>query len=67
MRSLFSGWVGEGYIVDDETLVCTPAGKNLVTEQTFSNYILEFDFKLQPGGNNGLGIHYPGNGDNAYT
>jgi len=38
-----------------------------VTEQTFSNYILEFDFKLQPGGNNGLGIHYPGNGDNAYT
>jgi len=38
-----------------------------VTEQTFSNYILEFNFKLPLGGNNRLGIHYPGIGDNAYT
>ena len=71
-RSLFngkdlSGWTGGGYVVEDGAIVCTPEGKNLVTEQTFSNYILEFDFKLPPGGNNGLGIHYPGTGDGAYT
>ena len=72
MRPLFngkdlSGWTGGGYIVEDGAIVCTPAGKNLMTEQTFSNYVLDFDFKLPPGGNNGLGVHYPGTGDGAYT
>jgi hypothetical protein len=62
-----SGWKGDGYEVVDGTIVTTPEGKNLVTEQTFSNYILDFDFKLPPGGNSGLGIHYPGSGDAAYT
>ncbi len=71
-RSLFNGtdltgWTGAGYAVEDGAIVCTPEGKNLVTEQTFANYILEFDFKLPPGGNNGIGIHYPGTGDGAYT
>ncbi len=71
-RSLFngkdlSGWTGSGYVVEDRAIVCTPEGRVLMTEQTFSNYILEFDFKLPPGGNNGLGIHYPGTGDGAYT
>lgn len=71
-RSLFngtdlSGWTGEGYVVEDGAIVCTPEGKNLVTEQTFANYILEFDYKLPAGGNNGLGIHYPGTGDGAYV
>ncbi len=71
-RALFngkdlSGWIGSGYVVEDGAIVCTPEGKNLMTEQTFTNYILEFDYKLPPGGNNGLGIHYPGNGDGAYT
>ncbi len=71
-RSLFNGkdltgWTGTGYAVQEGAIVCTPEGKNLVTEQTFANYILEFDFKLPPGGNNGLGIHYPGSGDGAYT
>jgi hypothetical protein len=72
MRSLFDGkdlkgWSGAGYVVEDGAIVCTPEGKNLMTEEMFANYILEFDFKLPPGGNNGLGIHYPGTGDGAYT
>jgi hypothetical protein len=62
-----SGWSGDGYVVEDGAIVCAPSGKNLMTEQTFANYILEFDYKLPPGGNNGLGIHYPGKGDAAYT
>ncbi len=62
-----AGWTGEGYVIEDGSLVCTPEGKNLITEQTFSNYILDFEFKLAPGGHSGLGIHYPGTGDGAYT
>ena len=29
--------------------------------------MLDFEFQLTPGANNGLGIHYPGTGDAAYT
>jgi len=53
--------------VKDGTIVCSPEGGNLFTEKTFTNYILEFEFKLPPGGNNGLGIHYPGKGNGAFT
>jgi Domain of Unknown Function (DUF1080) len=62
-----TGWKGQNYIVEDGAIVSTPNGRNLVTEETFTNYILEFEFKLPPAGNNGLGIHYPGEGDGAYT
>lgn len=62
-----SGWTGAGYVVEDGAIVCTPQGRNLVSEATFSSFILDFDFKLPPGGNNGLGIYYPGQGDSAYT
>jgi hypothetical protein len=72
MRPLFndkdlSGWKGNGYIVEDGAIVCTPEGRNLITEETFANFVLDFEFKLSPGANNGLGIHYPGTGDAAYT
>jgi hypothetical protein len=71
MRPLFNGkdldgWKGDGYNVVDGVIVCTPEGKNLTSTSTYSNYVVEFDFKLPPGGNNGLGIHYPGTGDSAY-
>jgi hypothetical protein len=62
-----TGWKGEGYMVEEGAIVCTPKGRNLVTEKEYSNYVLEFEFKLPPGGNNGLGIHYPGKGNPAYT
>jgi hypothetical protein len=61
------GWKGEGYVVEDGAIVCTPEGRNLVTERIFANYVLDFEFKLPPGGNNGLGIHYPGKGNPAYA
>lgn len=72
MRSLFngkdlSGWKGEGYVVEDGAIVCTPQGRNLVTEETFANFVLDFEFQLSPGANNGLGLHYPGTGDSAYS
>lgn len=62
-----SGWIGDGYVVEEGAIVCTAGAKNLMTAQTFSNFVLEYDFKLPPGGNNGLGLHYPGTGDAAYT
>ncbi|MDB6079170.1 MAG: hypothetical protein JWO82_2917, partial [Akkermansiaceae bacterium] len=61
------GWTGDGYEVKDGTIVCTPSGKNLTTVGTYSDYAFDFEFKLPPGGNNGIGIHYPGTGDSAYT
>ena len=60
-----TGWKNAKYIVEDGVLVCK--GGNLFTEKQFSNYVFEFDFLLPPGGNNGLGIHYPGNGTPAYS
>ncbi len=62
-----SGWTGQGYEVVDGAIVCTPEGRNLMTAKRYSQYVLEFEFKLPPAGNNGLGIHYPGSGDAAYT
>ncbi|MCW1923615.1 DUF1080 domain-containing protein [Luteolibacter arcticus] len=62
-----SGWKGEGYVVQDGTIVCTPQGKTLVTERIYADYAFDFEFKLPPGGNNGIGIHYPGSGDAAYA
>ncbi|MCP5547299.1 MAG: DUF1080 domain-containing protein [Akkermansiaceae bacterium] len=72
MRSLFngtdlSGWKGGGYAVEDGAITCTPQGRVLQTEEIFSNFVLDFEFQLTPGANNGLGICYPGTGDSAYT
>lgn len=72
LRPLFngtdlSGWLGDGYVVEDGAIVCTPKGKNLIFEETFANYVLDMEFMLTPGANNGLGIHYPGTGDAAHT
>ena len=60
-----TGWKNAKYLVEDGAIVCK--GGNLVTEKQYSNYVFEFDFLLPPGGNNGLGIHYPGNGNPAYS
>jgi len=64
----FTGWRNTGgYRVEDGTLVCTPKGRTIFTEQSYGHdYVLDFEFKLTPGANNGLAIHYPGRGNAAY-
>lgn len=69
-----AGWQGgagatevAGYVLADGVITTGPGGGNLVTEKEYADYILEFEFKLTPGANNGLGIHYPGEGDPAHT
>ena len=55
-----TGWKNAKYLVEDGVLICK--GGNLVTEKQYTNYVFEMDFLLPSGGNNGLGIHYPGTG-----
>jgi len=60
------GWTGEGYEVKDGAITCTPQGRFLHTEKEYADFVLELDFQLKPGSNNGIGIRYPGTGDAAY-
>jgi hypothetical protein len=59
---------GNGYQVKDGVLYCTKTdGGNLFTEKDYADFVLRFDFKLEPNANNGLGIRAPLEGDVAYT
>ena len=62
------GWQGavDGYTVKDGTMVCEPGG-NLFTDKEYANFILRFEFKLPPGGNNGVSIRSPLVGASAYS
>ena len=64
-----AGWIGdvEGYGVEDEALVCLKeGGGNLYIDKEYSDFVLRFDFKLEAGGNNGLGIRAEQGKDAAY-
>jgi len=52
------GWQGDtaGYEARDGVLVCTERGGGLRTEKQYGNFILRFEYKLQPGGNNGIDV-----------
>jgi hypothetical protein len=58
---------GPGYVIKDGTIVCpTDGGGNLYTEKEYANFIFRFEFKVEAGGNNGVGIRAPLEGDAAY-
>ena len=59
---------GEGYGVKDGMIYCAKGGGGrLLTEKEFSDFIVRFEFKLEEGSNNGLGIRAPYEGDAAYV
>jgi hypothetical protein len=61
------GGHGPGYVVQDGIIVCPKeGGGNLFTEKEYGNFAFRFEFKLTPGGNNGIGIRAPYEGDAAY-
>jgi len=68
-----AGWTlvrktGRGYVVENHVLVCpADVGGNLFTEKEYSNFVFRFEFKTEPGGNNGVGIRAPLEGDTAYA
>lgn len=62
------GGHGPGYVVRDGVLVCpAEGGGNLFTEKEYRDFVFRFEFKLSPGGNNGIGIRAPYQGDAAYA
>ncbi|TRZ77996.1 MAG: DUF1080 domain-containing protein [Chitinophagaceae bacterium] len=75
--SLFDGtnmdqWQGNiaGYLLKDGAIEVNPQAKgggNLYTKEEYDNFIYRFDFQLTPGGNNGIGLHAPLEGDAAYV
>ncbi len=65
----FEGWAGpvDNYEVKDGAIVCRPRrGGTIYTKEEFSDFVARVEYKLPPGGNNGLAIRYPGKGDTAY-
>jgi hypothetical protein len=61
------GGKGPGYVVKDGMLVCpADGGGNLFTEKEYANFVLRFEFRLSPAGNNGIGIRAPLEGRASY-
>ena len=64
------GWAGpvENYQVKDGAIVCKPNnGGTIYYHQNLTDFVVRLEFKVPPGGNNGLAIRYPGQGDTAYN
>lgn len=55
-----------GYEVIDGVLTCMPGG-NIYTEKEYGDFVFRFEFRLDRGSNNGLGIRTPDHGDAAYV
>jgi hypothetical protein len=73
-QSVFNGenlaaWAGpiENYEFKDGVLRCKPnQGGTIYWNKELTDFMARVEFKLPPGGNNGLAIRYPGKGDTAY-
>lgn len=66
----FDGWEGptDNYQINDGVLTCKPGkGGTIYTAKEYEDFVVRLEFKLPPGGNNGLAIRYPGSGDTAYV
>jgi hypothetical protein len=54
-----SGWRGatDGYTCEEGVLVCQKrGGGRLFTVKEFGDFIFRFDYRLEPGGNNGISV-----------
>lgn len=66
----FTGWEGplDCCRVTNGAIIWQPKlGGTIYTKAEFTNFSVRLEFKLPPGGNNGLAIRYPGSGDTAYV
>lgn len=68
-----SGWVvkdgnAKSWKAEGDILACVaPRGGWLRTEKEYTNFILKVDWKIPPGGNSGIGVHMPLEGDPAHA
>jgi hypothetical protein len=65
-----TGWAGPvaNYEVKDGAIICQPRkGGTIHTKEEFADFTARLEYQLPPGGNNGLAIRYPGQGDAAYV
>lgn len=65
----FTGWSGpvSEYEIKDGAICCRAGkGGTIYTTKQYRDFVARLEFKLPPGGNNGLAIRYPGKGDTAY-
>jgi hypothetical protein len=65
-----AGWAGpiDNYEVKDGAIVCKPGkGGTIYHQKELTDFVARLEFRLQAGGNNGLAIRYPGQGDTAYS
>ena len=64
------GWSGalSNYQVINGSIQCKKGkGGIIFTEKKYNDFIVDFEFNLPHGGNNGLAIRYPGKGNPAYN
>ena len=65
-----SGWKGplENYEIVDGAIRCKAGkGGTIHTAKEYGDFRVRLQFKVPAGGNNGLAIRYPGQGDTAYV
>jgi hypothetical protein len=66
----FTGWAGptDNYEIVDGALRCKAGkGGTIYWNEDLTDFVARLEFKIPPGGNNGLAIRYPGTGDTAYV
>jgi hypothetical protein len=66
----FEGWAGpvSEYELNASAICCQKGkGGTIYTKEEYADFVARLEFKLPPGGNNGLAIRYPGDGDTAYV
>jgi hypothetical protein len=66
----FAGWRGpvDNYEIKNGAIVCKPEkGGTIYTDKSYGDFAARLEFLIPPGGNNGLAIRYPGDGDAAYS
>ena len=66
----FTDWKGpvDNYEVVSGAIQCKPGkGGTIFHKDELSDFIVQLEIKIPKGGNNGLAIRYPGEGDTAYA
>lgn len=60
-------WQGavDRFTIEDGAAVCKPGG-NLLTKKEYADFVFRFQFKLPPGGNNGVGIRCAATGSHSH-